>query len=100
MEKGRQINLDNIAKMFFRLKKNRKGEFSKGKKYRRGTFKGIKRQRGGSLSNAISKKVLKEFKKAQGFVQNMGRKGAAKINNKIQGGGSFNRGIDRVTDGM
>ena len=32
MEKGRQINLDNIAKMFFRLKKNRKGEFSKGKK--------------------------------------------------------------------
>ena len=71
MEKGRQITLDNIAKMYFR-----------------------------SLSNAISKKVLKEFKKAQGFVQNMGRKGAAKINNKIQGGGSFNRGIDRVTDGM
>ena len=71
MEKGRQINLDNIAKMYFR-----------------------------SLSNAISKKVLKEFKKAQGFVQNMGRKGAAKISNKIQGGGSLDRGVDWVTDGM
>ena len=71
MEKGRQITLDNIAKMYFR-----------------------------SLSNAISKKVLKEFKKAQGFVQNMGRKGAAKISNKIQGGGSLDRGVDWVTDGM
>ena len=30
----------------------------------------------------------------------MGRKGAAKISNKIQGGGSLDRRVDQVTDGM
>ena len=59
--------------MYFREKrKNKKGEFSKEKKDKEvELLKEKKRQRGGTLSNAINKKVLKEFKKAQGFVQNM-----------------------------